>query len=201
MLEVINPTPSLLTTPQAIKDELNKPTLNETWLTTVIMEQSDRIERYCSRVFGRQSYRQTTRMSRPYDEFVLMGWPVASLTLFSENGIVLSDSQYELDKDTGYMTRLAGDLQIDWPAGKYVAEFTAGYLLPGTVGANLPPSIERACKELAKGAVYAQTRDPQLKSLILPGVVEEVYFIGNPNGASLPVDVTGMIQPFRNIHG
>jgi hypothetical protein len=187
-----------LTTLVAVKTELQvTATGDDSFLTSLIDEASSAIEAWCSRVFAKERVRETFTRRTIADKIMCMRFPIAGNLEVHLDALQIPPTESEADEN-GFLFRLdeAGQ-QTTWPAGRYLIEYDAGFVLPGEAGRNLPPAIERAALILAKGMFLARSRDPAIRS-------EEIYEVYKasftPIGSAtrgLPQEVEGLLAPFR----
>ncbi len=72
--------------------------------------------------------------------------------------------------------------------------YTAGYVSI----AALPRPIEAACLGLVRHRWAARDRDPMLRSLAIPGVVTEQYWVGaTGDDGAMPPEIAALLDPFR----
>lgn len=197
-----------LTTLATVKAELGITTTTEdTNLATWISQASNACASYCNRVFGLETVTETFRnkFQYPFSDnnrrnvsiVMLTRTPVVSIVSITEDGIALvQDTDYQLDPEEGILYRLDSDSLTNWYFKKLVVNYTGGYALVGT----LPHNIERACITQVKAIRAGGSRDPNVKSESIPGVLSTTYFSpgANDNGALVP-DVTALLDPYRNV--
>lgn len=176
-----------------------------------IDQASAAVVRHCNRgAFGRETLSEAFRFGgadlnryahhhRP-SVIQLTRYPVASIASVTEDSDApLTAVDYEADLRAGQLFRLDGnDFRRRWCASrKVVVAYTAGYLLPGEVGRNLPSEIEDATLRLVKAAYFAGNRDPLVKVDETVGVERQEYWVGavGENGA-LPPDVAALLSPY-----
>jgi hypothetical protein len=206
ILTVVTPASTQdLTTLANVKAEIGiTGTAEDTNINLWIDQASSVIAGECNRVFGQETVLESCGVGAPigmqwpeYERIVLTRNPVASITTLVEDGNTLvSGTDYEVDKDSGIITRLIGDFERRWWFRTLAVTYVAGYQLLGT----LPEAIERACISLVKQFRYAAQRDPLLKSEDIPGVLSQTFWVGGVGEKSngLPLDVETLIAPYRN---
>lgn len=204
MLTVVAPAESsALTTLEALKAELAlSATGDDVWLTDTIARASATIERWCGRVFALETVAESFRIDRATDLLVLSRWPVAAVVNIVASGVGLAADGWELDAANGDLYRLGvGDQRKVWPIGKTVVTYSAGFILPGAEGRNLPADIEAACIALCVRAFHAKGRDPALRSYDNPDV--EAFSLVDPDRMptvdGLPADVAERLRPYRQV--
>lgn len=208
VLTVVTPAYSVdLTILANVKSELGITTAaDDANLETWIDQASALITAYCNRVFGEEtvleSFRNRYTASGQWPthaKITLDRTPVTAIASVIENGTTLTrDVDYEIDVESGIMTRLCGDYEKRWDFRTLAVTYTGGYELLGT----LPIELERATITMVKQFRSASTRDPLLKSEDIPGVLSQTFWVGGtgdktPSG--LPHDVETMIAPYRHI--
>lgn len=131
-------------------------------------------------------------------------WPVSEITSVTVDGTVIDTSQYRLDSELRrlrFYTPTGG--AFGWPYGwssvqSIAIEYTGGYLLPGQMDRNLPPSLEGACIDLVSSYWHSRGRDPTLRGETNVGVYEFTYWTGAIGEAGdLPPQVEAKIYPFK----
>lgn len=202
ILSVVTPADSYdLTVLATVKAELGiTGTSEDTNLARWIRGASSAIATYCRRVFAQETVRETFRLRRGHHwacepVLPLKRYPIASITSVTEDGTALTTDQYEVEPESGLLYRLCDGLRREWTAATVVVVYTGGYvLLP-----ELPDAIEQACISLVSHYRANAGRDMALRSESIPGVVDRAWWV-NTTGAdsSMPPDVPGLIDPFRN---
>lgn len=201
-----------LTTLATLKAELGiTDSSSDTRLTALIGQVSAAIETFCDRRFERRS--QTDVFREPDRTLYLSAWPVVGSVTIVENGSTLSTDLYVVDLTEGIVAQ-------PWPGARYGVgygspcgyvlpywhnvsiSYTGGYLLPGSVGANLPGDIERAALDLATRYHHGGGRDPALRSEVVPGVIEQSWSASDsiPTMGGIPIDVARSLLPYRRAY-
>jgi hypothetical protein len=199
-----------LTTLATVKAELGLTTTAEdTNLATWITQASAACAAYCNRVFGLETVTEVFRNKFLYPfrsdnyrniaSIILTRTPVTSLDVLTQDGVILAaDVDYQLDPEEGLIYRLnsSDDSLSQWYFKKLVVNYKGGYALVGT----LPHNIERACITQVQAIRASASRDPNVKSENLPGVLSTTYWSpgANDNGALAP-EVTALLDPYRNV--
>ena len=98
---------------------------------------------------GRASYTETFYDLRSVEEVLVSRLPIVSVASVTKNGTqVLSDASdfnYLVKKARGAIQATVNDLPTTLSANSFTVAYTAGWLLPGEGGRNLPYDIELAC--------------------------------------------------------
>lgn len=189
-----------LTTPQAVKTELNITDHSlDPWLSSQITRESRAAATYCNREFGKETLIDRFRLddeSIPSIEvLVLSRTPLVSITSIVEDGTTLTASQYEFEALTGFVWRLESDVRQCWAMASIVVTFVAGYELLTT----LPHDIELAVIEMMKQAYFAKQRDPLVKSVSVDGIGSRDYWVGSVgDNAAIPPKAEALLDPYRH---
>jgi uncharacterized phiE125 gp8 family phage protein len=191
----------MLTTLDAVKAELSiAGTDEDAALTALIVQVSATIETHCNLQFGTRTVTDTFRNRVRREALVLRAIPVTAIDTVTESGTELDPTYYELDSaKSGLLLRLDGSDNLScWAAGKISVVYTAGYVLPGNEGANLPADIERACIDLCVRGYHNTGRDRSLKSEEVPGVIKQTWETSAP-ASGLSEDITSRLNPYRQV--
>jgi len=170
---VDTPGETMLTTVQAVKDELQIPQNDsgrDAFLERLIRQASGDAVSFCRRPFARQRVRETNLQYR--DGYVMVTLtPVEEVHSLTLNGQVVLGVEIE-DADTGTITgsgnALLGLGEARWwndpfgaslPRGSSaVVEYTGGFVVPADALRTLPYDVEAAVISLVKGA-YEEATD------------------------------------------
>jgi len=204
-LTVTTPAESFaLTRVDTVKAELGiAGTAEDSQIDAYIWQASSAITGYLGRVIAQEIVSEQFRLPRELacrtgiEQLVLSRYPVVSIDSVEVDGIALDEANYEVDRQTGLLTRLCSDSPTPWRGRKITVAYTGGYIsLP-----ELPDAIERACINLVKAYRSAATRDPLIRSESVDGVLSTTYWVGSTPGGSggLPPDVTALLDPYRDV--
>jgi hypothetical protein len=201
-----------LTTLSALKDLLGVVgSSEETLLTALIVRASAACDRYCQRMFLRQTYTETVSgIGGPYLQLAVT--PLRSITSVMQSGVALSDYSIE-DPEAGWLYRERGWDEVPrwgWdltghvePGGElptYTVVYQAGYLLAGSAsseGRTLPGDLEQAALETAQAWYLARGRDPELAAKKI-GELALTYRPATDIGEwSVPLRARGLLAPYR----
>jgi hypothetical protein len=176
MLTVTVPAESYdLTTLATVKAELGITDRSEDqnlarWITQASGEVSKRL----NRVFAQETVSEIFRFTRRDDGLLLARFPVSSIVSVVENDTELVPTDYDFAAQNGILTRLRNDRGWQWPIGKVVVTYTAGYAAMG----DLPDGVERLAIIFVNQYRYAADRDPMLRSEATEGAGSSSYFDG-----------------------
>lgn len=181
MLEIIIPTKSkALTTYGAVANEIGD--VGQGLVEELILRASSTVETICGRSFALERVRQTFGGHGARGASVTLArWPVVEIHAVTANGSALPADRYELEHGV-----LLGGY------GRVVVEYTAGYVLPGEEGRNLPHDIERVVIQLVKQDFFLHGRDPSIRSEDVDGVGSTSYF-----GAGSLFDAEAALARYR----
>jgi len=155
-------------------------------LGALILRASDSIAGACNgRVFGRETVRETFRLSCPVKPLMLARDRVHAVTSVVLDGATLVEGvDFEVDGPAGLLHRLSGDARCAWRAAKVVVEYSAGWLLPSQDGSDLPGDVRGICIDRAARAYQGQGEDQRIRSESAEGVGQVSYF--DPDKLSAP---------------
>lgn len=197
MLEILSPAATGdLTTLATAKRELGvTDAAQHARITDLIREASDLLAQWCNRSgFGRETLRQTARLTSPVDVLVLQRDLGVVVTSVAEDDLALSASDYEQGGLLLY--RLRGDVRVPWTARTVVVEYQAGFVLPD----EAPPGLERACLDLLAGLWHGQGRDPAVRNETTEGVGAVGYFEPRADTLPLALDRLAALERYRRFH-
>ncbi|QOG20456.1 hypothetical protein [Bradyrhizobium sp. SEMIA] len=122
---------------------------------------------------------------------------IASVVVDDET---LDPSEYRVDGDAGLLDRLdSNGCPCVWRFCKSViVTMTAGYVLPGSSGRDLPYGIEGAVVALVSSYWASKGRDTTLRSEEIPGVIRRDYWVGAVGDPELlPPRILASLVQFR----
>ena len=198
MLTVITPATSrLLTTVPAARDLLGLgDEVDEIYLRDLIAQASAAIVSHCRRPFARETVRETFR-PRASAPLILSRSPVLGAATVTLDGAALDASVLDLDPESGLLHRVDGlGLRTCWSGYGAAVEYTAGWLLPGQDGRDLPPDVEQACLTIVAARHAGRGRDPMQRSRSVEGVGSSSWIAAADMGA-LPPQATDLLAPYR----
>ena len=198
LLTVLTPASSrALTTLSTAKDELAiTGTDDDARLSRWIDEASERIETYLGRILASETVREIFRLGGAALYLRLARRPVTAISAIDVDGVTVGAEQFELDASAGLLYRLHGDRRGCWHGGIVIVTYDAGYASIGT----LPRPIETACLGLLRHRWAARDRDPMLRSLAIPGVATEQYWVGATDDAGdMPPEIAALLDPFGGL--
>jgi hypothetical protein len=144
---------------------------------------------------------------------VLTRYPVSSVAMVAEGDTDLTDTQWILENQGGLLYRtndwapdpipsnpifpgveppIPDPVMTAWCGNTVTVTYTAGYLSTN----DIPADVQQACTTLLAHRSSSSRRDPALRSIDIPGVQAETYWVGQigENGA-LPPEVVGLLTP------
>lgn len=166
-----------------------------TWIT-----QASRIAAtYCRRVFAQETLTETFRPDacEPAREaLVLARRPIASITSVTVDDVVIDAAEYEYGAEAGMLFRLdSSGYRSTWCVSKkIVVIYVAGYELLNT----LPHDVERAVIMMVRDFRADATRDPNLIEEETFGVERLRWWATGDAKTVLPVEISGLLDPFMN---
>jgi hypothetical protein len=207
VLTVVTPADSQdLVTLDAVKSALgvtdNK---QDDALKRAISQASGMIAKYCNRVFIQETVTETFRPvhghhhhgwyrgahDRSNRQFLLLSRrPVTVIANATEFETIIDPTGYALDANEGSIERLCGDRSAYWH-GTCVVSYTGGYAL-----AAVPPDLQGATIDLVTYIRQRAARDPTVRSVEIPGVINETFQQVTATG--IPDHVSCVIDEYRN---
>lgn len=196
---------SALTTLQQVKSELQiTGSTYDDVLSKHIDEASSRAEAYLGFRVPLETVSETFRPDR-YECVKCLQLdrsPVSSVAGVTIDDVALSNTEYEINKPVGRLYRLdSSGVQIDWLFSKAaVIVYSGGYILPDDTDRDLPQAIEAGVIAMVRALWFGRQRDPLVKSVEVPNVMTEEYWVGSVGGSSqIPPDAEAMLAPFKRM--
>jgi hypothetical protein len=148
----------------------------------------------CRRPFARETVLDLLR-PRGAGPLILSRSNLVAAPVLTVGGVTLTDDDVDVDLGAGLIWRLYGYDRGGWPCGLVRVTYTAGWLLPGETGRDLPADVEQACLILLAARNASQGRDPMLRSETIEGVGSSSW-IATADMGSLPPQAAGLLQPY-----
>jgi hypothetical protein len=203
-----------LTTPERAKAFL--PTgANDTKVTMAIEQASAAINRHCGYTLRAEKVRQVFTFGHNDHDgtLVLDRKPIVHIESITEgDDAELGEDDYELDKLNGMIRRVHSTRvpRRFWAHPQVTVIYTAGYSAEtlasesseseASIGAPIDPTLERACILLVQTYYSTGARDPNVRSVEIPGVITKQY--GDPPsgaGEGLPEEVCALLKPWTKV--
>jgi hypothetical protein len=124
-------------------------------------------------------------------ELILSRRPIVSVISVVEAGVTLDPSCYDVFPGAGILLRLLNGYPSWWVPEQVIVSYVAGF-------ATIPQALKRAANKMMRLYWYENTRDPLLKSISVPNVIEKTFWIGGTADPALPQDVMDDLAPFLN---
>jgi hypothetical protein len=199
ILTIVTPAASAaLTDVNAAQAELGLDgTEDITYIQQQIAAASAAIASWCGRTFAREVLREVWRDVSWQEVVSLSRYPVASIASVVADGETLAAEDYECDIESGMLYRLSADERTRWTARKLTVNYTAGYILPGNAGRNLPHDVQRACILMVAAQHNARGRDPLLRSESAQDVGQVSYLDPRAGMEAMPPQAAALLAPYR----
>lgn len=129
----------------------------------------------------------------------LKRYPVTSVASLVEDTFTLvQDTDFEVDAVAGIMYRLAGTIRTCWSGQLITVTYTGGW--PNLSDVEL--DIQTAVQIVLRHRYHTQGRDPALRQISVPGVLEQQLQVGSmsTNPTQLPDDAWALVQRYRDRH-
>jgi hypothetical protein len=156
------------------------------WITRA----SKAISKHCHRVFLQETVVETIRLRGPAEDLLLDRYPIGDITSIVECDVSLTADDYEVNAESGMVTRLRGGNPTCWACGRIVVTYTGGY-----ERTDLPEDVEGAAIALVKQYRFAAERDPQIRSEQIEGAGAQSYFDGQESRGMSP-EIAGMLSMY-----
>jgi hypothetical protein len=141
-----------------------------------------------------QRWRYIDRSAQPV---ALARYPVPQIVQILEinSDTILDPTEYLLDSDFGLLYRydpIAGAIFAWTGAETLQVTYISGFADLD----DIPPDVQQACLTQIRHRWWAWNRDPAVRSINVPGVQEEAYWVGQigENGAIVP-EAVGLLAP------
>jgi hypothetical protein len=113
--------------------------------------------------------------------------PVTSIDSVTIDGDVVDAVDYEVNVRDLYA--LSDDAVSEWSSGKITVVYVAGY-------ATAPGDLKMAATKLVTASNAESGRDPSLKRVDIPGVIEEEYWVAPSGDPLLSREVSDLLSPY-----
>lgn len=187
-----------------VKDELSiTGGASDARLKRYITAASAAAAQYCNRVFAVETVQDVIDLERdPFPWQVPGGtetlqasrWPILTLSsLVDDTDTLIDGTDFRSDLPKGLFYRLSPFIGsvVDWPAVPVTLIYQAGF-------ATVPADVEDAVIRMVRSRWFAKGRDPMVREINVPGVLEQQFWIptGTDAGAMTP-DVTDILDNYR----
>jgi hypothetical protein len=202
-LKVLTPAPDqTLVSLEEARRYLGTDPKDDARLRDLIADGSAAIAAYTRRVWRQETVQETwyrawfdlyyARLGYAPKPLVLARYPVSVMSLVTEGDTDLTDADWLLEDGSGVLYRQSDNgmvSSVGWCGDTISVTYTAGYTLD-----KVPDDVQRATLTMCR--TLSSMRDPALRSIDIPGVQAETYWVGQvgENGA-LPPEVTGLLSP------
>ncbi len=181
---------------ETLKAELGiADTAQDDQLGRYLAQSSALIASYTGRSFPRAQWQDVFRLrGERRRSLILSERPVTSIEALNIDGDATDATALDLDELAGLLHRPHHCSLGCWWAHKIIVIYTAGYLLPGQPGRDLPANLERACLDTAKGLFHAADRDPLVRSEAEQGIGSTSWLDPDAAAGGLPQAVAAMLS-------
>lgn len=198
-----------LTTAAKVRALIASPSGDDTKIETLIDGVSAECAAFCGLArpanmgsvptFGQEVVKATwLKACRARGTMLMLPWRVAITPgqLIEDSTNLTVNVDYRL-VGGGMLERISGDTPVRWSSGKVVASFTAGWVLPDGV----PAELERQVIEQVKMAWFGAGDDPRIRSEAVPDTYQASYAVagGDSIGPSgLLRSLESALVPFQS---
>jgi hypothetical protein len=112
--------------------------------------------------------------------------PIVAIVSITENDVVLTAADYEVDKASGLIYRLSDEVRCHWPGGTIIVVYSAGYL-------TVPDDLKYAAIKFVQYQLQLGDRDPFLQMKSTTGVSEYRWHESHAE-PNIPAHVMDILQ-------
>jgi hypothetical protein len=105
--------------------------------------------------------------------------------------VALASTDYEFDAACGLLFRLSAGERTKWCCSKLIVNYIAGW-------SSVPEDMKMAASKLVNEAFTTGSRDPNLKRLFIPGVVEKDFWVSPKDDPLMSGEVCALLAPYVN---
>lgn len=134
---------------------------------------------------------ETFRLQETRDGIALARRPVVEIVSIVEDGVTLEATDYETDSAVGEVRRLCSDYPAWWAACKIVVSYRAGW-------AAVPEPLKLAAMKLVTLLNAESARDPNLKSVDIPGVIRKDFWVSPNDDPLVSSEIHDLLKDYRN---
>lgn len=125
---------------------------------------------------------QTFRLWDEQSTLYLARRPVSAVSTVTETGSVVASSGYEFDVSQGALIRLTGNEPSNWPRGKTVIVYDAGYSI-------VPEGLKGYASQLVGLYYQGDPGDQNVRGYDIPGVIAVQRWVDNDADSIVPQDI------------
>jgi len=167
---------------------------NDSWYGKIIARASLAAERYCNRIFAKQTYLDTFMADVTGiagEPLILSQAPVDPASLeVTASGTVLGAADVAIEPLAGHLWRVT-DPKAWVSAGGLSVVYDAGF-------DPVPADVQQAVLDLCTMENAGRGRDPMLRATESPGLGRQEYWVGGvPGGSLIPQDIASLLNPYR----
>lgn len=115
----------------------------------------------------------------------LVRWPVVSITSVTEATSALGLGDYEVDESQ--LFRVSSGDRIRWGIGTIVVAYDAGWQV-------VPADLKYAATKFVQDELSRGSRDRYLRARIVPGVLEQQWWVDPTKDSMIPPEVRDMLE-------
>jgi hypothetical protein len=139
-----------------------------------------------------ETLKEVFRPDRAMKSLVLSKRFVSQISSIIEDSITLPAAEYEFGSEEGIVYRLRNDALCYWEARKIEVTYTAGFMTP-------PAALKMAASKLVATLFSRTARDPNLKRLFIPGVVEKDFWVSPSNDPLITTEINDLLAPYTDM--
>lgn len=137
----------------------------------------------------RETCTESFRLQGDLDNLRLLRRPVTSITSVTSDGTAVDAANYELNVRHGSLAYLLSGDVSGWPVEVTTVVYVAGY-------ATAPDDLKEAAMRMITAFSSDLGRDPDLKRVSIPGVMEKEYWVAPSDDPLLSAEIRDLLAPY-----
>jgi hypothetical protein len=138
-----------------------------------------------------ETYSEQFRLECAVETLILARRPLVEIVSVVEDGVTLETADYEMNPSSGTLLRLCSDYPAWWAPCKITVAYRAGW-------ATVPDNLRNAAMKLCTLLSAESGRDPNLKSIEIPGVVRKDYWVSPSDDPLISAEIHDLLGDFIN---
>lgn len=138
-----------------------------------------------------ETFSEQFRLECPAESLILSRRPLIEIVSAVEDGVTLAATDYEMNPSTGMLMRLCSDYPAWWMPCKITIAYRAGW-------ATVPDNLRNAAMKLCTLLSAEAARDPNLKSIEIPGVVRKDYWVSPNDDPLISAEIQDLLGDYVN---
>jgi hypothetical protein len=141
-----------------------------------------------SDTYRQHGWRPAQWLAGGQQSLVLSRRPVTTIASVTVDSVVLTaDTDYEVDKASGLLFRLSNGVRVGWCGFVVVVAYSAGY-------ETVPDDLKLAASMFVQSLSQQGSRDPLLKRVMIPDVIEKEFWVDPTKDIGVPAEVMDLLR-------